>query len=243
MSQTNTQLLIVGATGETGKCLVKQLLDQGHAVTVIVRTPEKLPKVIRNHENISIIPPAILDVSSADVAQQVKHYHAIVSCLGHTMNFRGIFGHPRRLVADSIYRLCQAVQSNNPTEPVKVLLMSSVGCRNYNLEEKISFAQSCVIALLRLLMPPHSDNEKAANYLRTVIGQNHSHIEWAVIRPDSLTKDNMVSPYAVHASPNRSIFNAGKTSRINVAHFMVKLITDSAVWSDWKGQMPVIYNE
>jgi len=106
---------------------------------------------------------------------------------------------------------------------------------------KLSFTQSCVIALLRFLIPPHSDNEKASNYLRTMIGQNHSRIEWAVVRPDNLTEDNTVSPYTVHASPNSSIFNAGNTSRINVAHFMVKLITDSGAWSDWKVQMPVIY--
>jgi hypothetical protein len=76
-----------------------------------------------------------------------------------------------------------------------------------------------------------------------MIGQNHSHIEWATVRPDNLTEDNMVSPYTVHASPYRSIFSAGKYSRINVAHFMVKLTVDSTKWSDWKGQMPVIYKE
>ena len=53
----------------------------------------------------------------------------------------------------------------------------------------------------------------------------------------------MVGPYTMHASLNRSIFNAGKTSRINVAHFRLKLIIDHATWSDWKGPMSVIYNE
>ena len=151
--------------------------------------------------------------------------------------------YPRRLVTDSIYRLCQALQSNNPTEPIKLLLMSSVGCRNYNLEEKISFAQSCVIALLRVLMPRIPIMRKRQIILPHRDWQSHSHIEWAAIRPDSLTKDYMLSLYAVNASPNPSIFNPGKTSRINVAHFMVKLIIDSAVWSYWKGQMSVINNE
>jgi hypothetical protein len=50
--------------------------------------------------------------------------------------------------------------------------------------------------------------------------------------------------YERHPSPTRSaIFDAGKTSRINVAHFMSTLITDEAVWEKWKGQMPVIYNK
>ena len=237
------KILIVGATGKTGLRLVTQLLAEGHSVTAIVRTAEKLPQNIRNHENLSITTSTILDMNHEDVIQHVENRDAIVSCLGHTVDFRGLFGHPRRLVSDSVQRLCQAVQTNNPSNPVKLLLMSSVGCRNSDAEEKISFAQLCVIGLIRLLAPPHSDNEKAANYLRTMIGQNHSYIEWAAIRPDDLIENDEVSPYSTHVSPIRSIFNAGKTSRINVAHFMVQLITDTGTWSKWKGHMPVIYND
>ena len=236
------KILVVGATGKTGIRLVTQLLDEGHSVTVIVRTAEKLPQNIMNHETLSITTSTILDMNHEDVIQHVENCDAIVSCLGHTMDFRGIFGHPRRLVSDSVHRLCQAVQTNKPSAPIKLLLMSSVGCRNSDAEEKISFAQLFVIGLLRLLLPPHSDNEKAANYLRTMIGQNNSHIEWAAIRPDDLIENDEVSAYSIHVSPIRSIFNAGKTSRINVAHFMVQLITDTGTWSKWKGRMPVIYN-
>jgi putative NADH-flavin reductase len=236
------KILVVGATGKTGIRLVTQLLEEGHSVTVIVRTVEKLPQNIMNHENLFITTSTILDMKHEDVIQHVENCDAIVSCLGHTMDFRGIFGHPRRLVSDSVHRLCQAVQTNKPSAPIKLLLMSSVGCRNSDAEEKISFAQLFVIGLLRLLLPPHSDNEKAANYLRTMIGQNNSHIEWAAIRPDDLIENDEVSAYSIHVSPIRSIFNAGKTSRINVAHFMVQLITDTGTWSKWKGRMPVIYN-
>ena len=212
-------------------------------MTAIVRTAEKLPQNIRNHENLSITTSTILDMNYEDVIQHVENRDAIVSCLGHTVDFRGLFGHPRRLVSDSVQRLCQAVQVNSPSNPVKLLLMSSVGCRNSDAEEKISYAQLCVIGLLRLLVPPHSDNEKAANYLRTMIGQNNSHIEWTAIRPDDLIENDEVSSYSILVSPTRSIFNAGKTSRINVAHFMVQLITDTGTWSKWKGHMPVIYND
>ncbi|WP_231617681.1 SDR family oxidoreductase [Novipirellula aureliae] len=88
------------------------------------------------------------------------------------------------------------------------------------------------------------DNENAADYLRTKIGQNHKAIEWSAVRPDSLTNEQKVSEYELHASPTRSaIFNPGVPSRINVAHFMADLITDVATWNIWKGQMPVIYNK
>lgn len=47
----------------------------------------------------------------------------------------------------------------------------------------------------------------------------------------------------VHQSPTRSaIFDAGKTSRINLGNFMCRLIEESDLWEKWKGKMPVIYN-
>ena len=36
------KLVIFGATGRTGKEVVKQALERGHHVTAVVRTPEKL---------------------------------------------------------------------------------------------------------------------------------------------------------------------------------------------------------
>lgn len=39
------RLLLLGATGPTGLQLVGQALDQGHHVTALVRSPEKLPRV------------------------------------------------------------------------------------------------------------------------------------------------------------------------------------------------------
>jgi hypothetical protein len=58
-----------------------------------------------------------------------------------------------------------------------------------------------------------------------------------------LTDADQVSEYSTHPSPTRSaIFNPGKTSRINVADFMARLITDAALWDEWKGRMPVVYN-
>ncbi|QEH42917.1 hypothetical protein FW415_19405 [Chitinophaga sp. XS-30] len=75
------------------------------------------------------------------------------------------------------------------------------------------------------------------------IGQKDRFVEWVAVRPDSLFDEEEVSGYSLHASPTRdAIFNPGKTSRINVAHFMATLLTDDNTWKMWQGQMPVIYN-
>ncbi len=236
--------LVVGASGATGRLLVEQLLHRGQHVRVMVRSPEKLPEVLTHHDNVSVISASVLELSDAEMSQHVRGCRAVASCLGHTLSVKGLYGHPRRLVVDATRRLCHAIKAHKPDEPTKFVLMNTAGNSNRDLHEPISFGQKCVIGLLRLLLPPHVDNEKAADYLRTTIGQHDGAIEWAAVRPDTLIDADQVTEYEVHSSPMRSaIFNAGLTSRINVGHFMAALITDDDTWNTWKGQMPVIYNK
>ena len=237
-------ILIVGASGATGQLLTNELLNRGQIVKVIVRSPDRLPIAIRNHDNLSVLHASVLDISDAELAQHVNGCDAVASCLGHNMDLKGLYGHPRKLVADASRRLCDAIKANMPEKPVKFVLMNTAGNSNRDLKEPISLAQKCVIRLLRLLVPPHIDNEQAADYLRSKVGQNDKLIEWTVVRPDNLTDKGEVSPYAVYPSPIRSaIFDPGQTSRINVGHFMADLITEDAIWQKWNGQMPVIYNK
>lgn len=236
--------LVVGASGATGRLLVEQLLKRGQNVRVIVRSPGNLPGFLINHANVSVIHASVLDLSDAEMAGHVKGCRAVASCLGHNLNLKGIYGHPRRLVTDATDRLCQAIKANKSEEPTRFVLMNTAGNSNRDLHEPVSFAQRGIIGLIRLLLPPHVDNERAADYLRTRIGQNDEAIEWAAVRPDSLIDEAEVTEYVAFPSPTRSaLFNPGSTSRINVAHFMARLITEDDVWNKWKGQMPVIYNK
>ena len=236
-------ILILGASGATGRLLTQQLLERGHSVKAIVRSAHKLPEHIRNHGNLTVVETAVLDLSDTQLAQYVKGCDAVASCLGHNLTFKGIYGHPRRLVTEAVRRLCAAIKANTPAQSTKFVLMNTVGNSNHDLNEPIPFAQKVVVGLLRLLLPPHVDNEQAADYLRTEIGQNDRLIEWAVVRPDSLLDGESVTAYELHPSPIRSaIFDSGQTSRINVGHFMADLITNDDIWQKWKGQMPTIYN-
>lgn len=237
------KILVVGASGATGSLLVKQLLDYGNSVRIVIRPDSNLPDAIANHENLTQTRASLLDLADSEIAGIVDGCDAIASCLGHNLNFKGIYGHPRNLVEDSVRRLCQALRAKDSNNSTKFVLMNTAGNSNRDIPERISLAETCVIWLIRLLVPPHADNERAADFLRTEIGPNDNRIEWAVVRPDTLTNEDEVTDYEIHSSPVRSaIFNAGTTSRINVAHFMAKLITDQKTWAEWKGKMPVIYN-
>jgi nucleoside-diphosphate-sugar epimerase len=237
-------ILVVGATGATGRLLVEQLLDRGHNVKAIVRSPDKLSAILKNRDRLSVIRAGVLDLSDPEMALLVNGCDAVASCLGHTISWKGLWGHPHRLVTDATHRLCNSIKANNPDRLIKFVLMNTTANSNRDLHEQFSLVERCVFSLIRLLLPPHVDNEKAADYLRINIGQNDGAIAWAIVRPDTLIDEGKVTEYEVHPSPTRSpIFNAGSTSRINVGHFMADLITSDGVWSTWKGKMPVIYNK
>lgn len=178
------------------------------------------------------------------MSEYIADCQAVASCLGHNLTRKGLFGKPRNLVTDTVRLLCEAILRTTPEKPINFVLMNTAGNSNRDRNEPISFGQKIVIALLRLLLPPHTDNEKAADFLRVNIGQRNPYIEWTVVRPDTLINEENVTGYSLHSSPIRSaLFNPGKTSRINVGHFMARLILVDDIWNKWKGQMPVIYNE
>ncbi len=235
--------LVVGASGATGRLLVAQLLDQGEKVKIIVRSKADFPKSLIEHSQLTITQASLLDMSDAQLQAQVTGCRAVASCLGHNLTFKGMFAHPRRLVTDGVQRLCAAIEKTAPQVPVKFILMNTTGNQNTQAGETVSAAQAVVMTLIRNLLPPHADNEIAAAYLQSRFPSKQKVIEWAAVRPDSLINEALVTEYKVHASPIRSaIFDAGKTSRINVAHFFSQLIMNDEIWHKWKGQMPVLYN-
>ena len=235
--------LVVGATGATGRLLVEQLLNQGEKVKVIVRSVADFPQSLKQNDQLMITKASLLDMTDSELLAQVEGCRAVASCLGHNLTFNGMFCQPRRLVTDGVQRLCHAIEKTKADFPVKFILMNTTGNQNTQAGETVSTAQSVAIGLIRHLIPPHADNEVAAAYLQSNFERNQKVIEWAAVRPDSLINAESVTDYETYPSPVRSaIFDAGKTSRINVAHFMSKLIINDGIWEKWKYQMPVIYN-
>lgn len=236
--------LVVGASGATGKLLVEQLLNMGQEVKVIIRPTGKTPDTWKNNDKISIIKANISEISVNEMMNYLIDCQSVASCLGHNLTLKGILGKPRKLVTDAVKLLCMAIQKNSPDKPIKFVLMNTTGNRNRDLNEPISIGEKLVMGLIRLLVPPQPDNEKAADFLRVNIGQKNKLIDWVAVRPDTLINEDNVTEYELYASPIRSaISNPGKTSRINVGNFMSRLIVENDLWNKWKGQMPVIYNK
>ena len=237
------KVLVLGASGATGSLLVQQLLQRGVGVVAIARPGSVFNQSMVDESGYVEVRANVAELSDADWVAHLEGCDAVLCCLGHNLTFRGMFGQPRSLVADAIENVARALAARDADQKAKIVLMNSSGVSNRDIPEKPQLSQRLVVALLRVLLPPHADNEAAADFLRTSIGQTHGNIEWAAVRPDSLTDDDIVTEYDLEPSPIRNaIFDAGATSRINVANFMCRLLTEPELWRTWKGQMPVIYN-
>lgn len=219
--------LVLGATGATGRHVVDHLLQQGETVIAIVR------RELSPHAKLEQIQGTALSLPEATLSHLVGRCTKVVCCLGHNTTFKGIYGAPHYLVRDSLARVIQLSHS----KPLKVVLMNSSGVKMAH--ERVSFGQSLVVGLIRALVPPHRDNEKAA----AMLANTPANISYVIVRPDSLIDHHEVGEYQAHNAPIRSaIFDAGKISRINVAHFMCQLICQQSLWQQWQGQSPVLYN-
>mmetsp|Transcript_23787 Transcript_23787/g.49280 ORF Transcript_23787/g.49280 Transcript_23787/m.49280 type:complete len:262 (+) Transcript_23787:117-902(+) len=258
---TTTTTLVVGATGATGRHVVLQLLQQKQNVRAIVRSKKRLlnslDEILPNaSSNLHIV--TRLDCTEANILDLDEDYlkdltrgcDAVVSCLGHNMNFKGLFLPPRRLVKSSVERLIHAIEENQKssfsTKKTKFILMGSDGVANpLGGDDKRSVTQRCALSIIRNLVPPHKDNERAASFIVTKRKEDNPHLEWTVIRPTDLVNDGVGTKYELFAKPQKYLF-AGSSecvaTRANVARSMVDLVLAEDLWDEWKFKMPVVHN-
>jgi len=93
------KLLVFGATGGTGRCLVQQALAQGHTVTAFAREPAKFHLV---GDNLRVVRGDILQADSVEAA--VAGHDAVLSALGTRL--------PVRIVV-LIVVVCQIIANSN----------------------------------------------------------------------------------------------------------------------------------
>src|SRR5260370_15827311 len=100
-------LVVLGATGRTGRLVVEQALPAGHTVPALVRSPEKL--TIRN-SSLRVVAGSATD--AADVARALAGADAVVSTLGGGGS----------VIADSIGAIVEAARK---TGVGRVVVLSS----------------------------------------------------------------------------------------------------------------------
>ena len=231
------KVLVVGATGATGKHVVRMLLDKGHQVVAIARSEEKMRSLLPSDNNygdrLTVEQLSISDLTPQQYKDLTKDCDAVVSCLGHNLTMKGMW-RDGYFVSATTRSLCEAMP-----EKCRFIMMGSDGVSNPDgSDPKRSVAERTVLFLLRWLIPPHADNEMAALYL----SQNKSSFDWSVVRPIDLIAAD-VSEYEIFDTTHGSLFAAGTATRANVADMMTRLVVEEETWKKYKHAMPVLWDK
>lgn len=237
------RVLLLGGTGRTGGRVLAHLLGEGVPVVAVVRAAGRLPAGVASDPLLTVVEADPLAVPIDLLTRHVEGCTAVVSCLGHTISVRGILGPPRDLVESAVRRVRAAVEASRPTQPVRLILMSSVSVNQPgHADTRRGRGERGYLWLLRGLVPPTRDNQRAADFLAHEVGLGDATLEWVVVRPDTLREgDNR--EYRLSGELVASVFRPDSTRMAQIAHFMGELVTDDAVWARWRGRMPVITDE
>jgi putative NADH-flavin reductase len=97
-----SRILIIGATGGTGRQLVAQALERGYAVTALARNPAKLDLA---HPHLVIARGDVLDYRAVEAA--MRGQDAVVSALGHKRFF-----YPTRILSEGTRNVLRAMDAH-----------------------------------------------------------------------------------------------------------------------------------
>ena len=198
------RVLIVGATGGTGRELVTQALARGHAVTALVRNPAALGVT---HPQLRIVQGNILDYAS--VAAAVKGQEAVVSALGHKRFFS-----PSRILSGGTGHL--------------LLAMEAEGVERFVCETALGIGDSAgrmglyyTFFVVPVIVPFYFWDKTRQE--RSIAA---SRLKWTIVRPVALTNGPARGQYR-HGRGIGSFVITRKISRADVADFMLNQLADS----------------
>lgn len=199
------RLLVLGATGLTGRHLVEGALEQGHAVTTVVRDPERLAAA---HPQLRAVTGSSTDPAVVDEATAGQD--AVLCALGTRS--------PRSLVRCDLMRasidaLVPAMERHGVD---RVVLLSALG-----VGESASHAPVALrLAFRTLLTQVGRDKAAAEERLRA------SDVDWTVVYPPALTDGPPSGDY--RAGEELRLRGLPKISRADVARFMLSEIDGGA---------------
>lgn len=240
------KVVVLGATGATGRLVVSRLLSQGHEVRALVRKTsfQSYWDSVQGRERLTVWVGSVLKMSESELSSLVEGVQAVVSCLGHNLNFRGILLPPWKLVRDSLARVSICVTTTSPEGSLpRIILMGTTAVYHVLEDLRLSWGEQLIFRLIGALLPPQKDNVAAARWLQKAEKSQPGILPWVVVRPDTLVDSDTPSRYEVYPGTLVSpLLNPGVTSRINVADFMARLAVDEKLFKTWEYAFPVVYN-
>jgi putative NADH-flavin reductase len=194
------KLIIFGSTGTLGKHLVKQALDQGHAVTAFSRRPELLDM---DHDHLTLAAGDVFDPER--VAEAVRGQDAVMCALG-----AGRKGKVRSTGTANIL----AAMERHGIRRLACLSTLGVGASLQNLN---FFWRYLIFGLLI--------REAFADHVAQEAVIEQSNLDWIIVRPAAFTDGPPTGLYRHGFGPGEKALKL-KISRADVAGFMLRQLAD-----------------
>ncbi len=197
-------IMVLGATGRTGKLVVRQALDQGHVVTVLVRNLSKLGMA---HANLKYIEGDVLDSEAVETAMEGNE--AVISTLGL----------PPGQKSDELMTRCM---------PIIVKAMQLHGVHRLVFTSGIIMKTGQLSFLPRVIMrtiihfmlsDQVRDKQSSEDFLRTTT------VDWTLVYPVTLTDGPATGRYRFGES--MKLKGLPRVSRADVADLLLKLASDA----------------
>jgi putative NADH-flavin reductase len=208
----SSKLLVLGATGGTGRRIVSQALARGHEVTALVRSPEKASAL----KGARLVIGDVRDEKA--LREALKGQDAVVSALGTPASpFREV-----TLLSTATRALVAAMKAEHVSRLVLITGMGagdSVGHGGF-LFDNVIFPL--------LLKKVYADKNRQEAIVR------NSGLDWILVRPSVL--NDKPSRGAVRALTDLSDVHGGTISREDVASFVLDQVRADA----WLQRSPLI---
>ena len=200
---SNMKIAIFGATGGTGQEIVKQALEQGHEITVLVRSPEKLSL---NNKKLKIIKGDVLN--KEDVLKTIQGNDAVLVALGVKPPSKA------KVVGPGTKNIIEAMKAHN----VKRLIVESAMFMDDAVRKNSFLISLLTKTFMKGLYADKLVQESAVR---------ESGLKWVIIRPVGLTNKPKTKTYRFGESLKlKGVFPT--ISRADVADFMLKQLRSDA---------------
>jgi uncharacterized protein YbjT (DUF2867 family) len=198
------RVLVVGATGGTGRELVQQALERGHDVVALARNPSK---VTAQHVRLRVVRGDVMDAASLDAA--VRGCDAVLCALGHK-RWLG----PSNILSQGTRNLARAMEKHG----VKRLVVESA----LGVGDSVGrLGLYYTLFTIPFILPFYwYDKERQERVVR------ESSLEWVIVRPGQLTNGRKRGTYR-HGPWVGSYIWSVSVSRADVADFMLKQLGES----------------
>lgn len=210
------RIVVLGATGGTGRELVTQAVGRGWQVRVVVRSVEGLPADL--DPGVSVLTGNVLDPAVLQPA--VAGTDAVLTALGFRRHLTGPAG--TTLYSDSARAL---VATMTGAAVRRLVFITSAGVEDHDPHDR--WVYDHVVRPL-WLQQGYDDMKRAEAILA------ESPLDWVVVRPGRLTDGPATGDYVV--SPRFRPAHANAVSRADLASFMLDQVTSS----EWVHATPTL---